>query len=258
MKSVTKENFKEDLNELVDVENQKQMNLAILFENSLSNSKEIRLTEFKDGLYVQANYYNSLEKYQTEIDKLVEQYKQQLDKLFDVCSTRYVNIQRELSAALQSEIIAVTNISINKQNLEKAIELNNAEQIRYYTNKINASIQKKLNYETVVAECNDRLEACIEQISDFSEKIKINKELNVTEKKPNKILEFFNNLIKRFNRKKNFENYVLKPSEDHIVQLTGEVEKSIGTLYNQIFEFALQMEDNKNKINKAYKAMMEA
>ena len=258
MKSVTKENFKEDLNELVDVENQKQMNLAILFENSLSNSKEIRLTEFKDGLYVQANYYNSLEKYQTEIDKLVEQYKQQLDKLFDVCSTRYVNIQRELSAALQSEIIAVTNISINKQNLEKAIELNNGEQIRYYTNKINASIQKKLNYETIVAECNDRLEACIEQISDFSEKIKINKELNITEKKQNKILEFLNNLIKRFNKKKNFENYVLKPSEDHIVQLTGEVEKSIGTLYNQIFEFALQMEDNKNKINKAYKAMMEA
>ncbi len=256
MSTITKENFKEDLNELVDIENQKQMNLAILFENSLSNSKEIRLTEFKDGLYVQANYYNSLEKYKTEIDKLVEQYEEQLDKLFEVCSTRYVNIQKELSAAIQSEIIVVTNISINKQNLEKALEGNDSEKIRYYTNKINASIQKKLNYETIIAECNDRLEACIEQISDFSEKIKINEKLNLTEKKQNKILEFFNNLIKRFNRKKNFENYVLKPSEEHLVQLKGEVEKSIGTLYNQIFAFAAQMEDNKNKINKAYEAMM--
>ena len=176
MPNITKEDFKQDLQELVDIENQKQMNLAVLFENSLANSKEIRLTEFKDRLYVQANYYNTLEKYQLEIDDLVTQYKKQLDKLFDVCSTRYINIQRELATAVQSEIIVVTNISINKQNLEKAIEENDAEKIHYYTNKINASIQKKLNYETIVNECNSRLEACIDQISDFSEKIKIEAE----------------------------------------------------------------------------------
>ena len=55
-----------------------------------------------------------------------------MDKLFDVCSTRYINIQRELAAGIQSEIIVVTNISINKQNLEKAIEENDAEKIHYY------------------------------------------------------------------------------------------------------------------------------
>ncbi len=102
-----------------------------------------------------------------------------MDKLFDVCSTRYINIQRELATAVQSEIIVVTNISINKQNLEKAIEENDAEKIHYYTNKINASIQKKLNYETIVNECNSRLEACIDQICDFSEKIKIEENINV-------------------------------------------------------------------------------
>ena len=104
MPNITKEDFKQDLQELVDIENQKQMNLAVLFENSLANSKEIRLTEFKDRLYIQANYYNTLEKYQIEIDDLVTQYKKQLDKLFDVCRTRYINIQRELAAAIQSEI----------------------------------------------------------------------------------------------------------------------------------------------------------
>ena len=232
MPNITKEDFKQDLQELVEIENQKQMNLAVLFENSLANSKEIRLTEFKDRLYIQANYYNTLEKYQLEIDDLVTQYKKQLDKLFDVCSTRYINIQRELATAVQSEIIVVTNISINKQNLEKAIEENDAEKIHYYTNKINASIQKKLNYETIVNECNSRLEACIDQISDFSEKIKIEEN-------------------------KNFENYVLKPSENHIERLTDEVDKSIGNLYNQIFEFAVQMKDNKDKINMAFNAMMQ-
>ena len=68
MPNITKEDFKQDLQELVEIENQKQMNLAVLFENSLANSKEIRLTEFKDRLYIQANYYNTLEKYQLEID----------------------------------------------------------------------------------------------------------------------------------------------------------------------------------------------
>ena len=202
MPNITKEDFKQDLQELVEIENQKQMNLAVLFENSLANSKEIRLTEFKDRLYIQANYYNTLEKYQLEIDDLVTQYKKQLDKLFDVCSTRYINIQRELATAVQSEIIVVTNISINKQNLEKAIEENDAEKIHYYTNKINASIQKKLNYETIVNECNSRLEACIDQISDFSEKIKIEENINVAKKEKNRILEFFNKLIKNLNRKK--------------------------------------------------------
>ena len=234
MPNITKEDFKQDLQELVEIENQKQMNLAVLFENSLANSKEIRLTEFKDRLYIQANYYNTLEKYQLEIDDLVIQYKKQLDKLFDV-----------------------TNISINKQNLEKAIEENDAEKIHYYTNKINASIQKKLNYETIVNECNSRLEACIEQISDFSEKIKIEENINVAKKEKNRILEFFNKLIKNLNRKKNFENYVLKPSENHIERLTDEVDKSIGNLYNQIFEFAVQMKDNKDKINMAFNAMMQ-
>lgn len=257
MPNITKEDFKQDLQELVEIENQKQMNLAVLFENSLANSKEIRVTEFKDRLYIQANYYNTLEKYQLEIDKLVEQYKKQLDKLFDVCSTRYINIQRELSSAIQSEIIVVTNVSINRQNLEKAIEENDAEKIHYYTNKINASIQKKLNYETIVNECNSRLEACIDQISDFAEKIKITEEVKITSNEKNKFIEFFNKLIKKLNRKKNFENYVLKPSEGHIEQLTEEVEKSIGSLYNQIFEFAVQMKENKDKINMAFNAMMQ-
>ncbi len=257
MPNITKEDFKQDLQELVEIENQKQMNLAVLFENSLANSKEIRLTEFKDRLYIQANYYNTLEKYQLEIDDLVTQYKKQLDKLFDVCSTRYINIQRELATAVQSEIIVVTNISINKQNLEKAIEENDAEKIHYYTNKINASIQKKLNYETIVNECNSRLEACIDQISDFSEKIKIEENINVAKKEKNRILEFFNKLIKNLNKKKNYEKNVLKPSENHIERLTDEVDKSIGNLYNQIFEFAVQMKDNKDKINMAFNAMMQ-
>ena len=144
-----------------------------------------------------------------------------------------------------------------KKEFEKAIEENDAEKIHYYTNKINASIQKKLNYETIVNECNSRLEACIDQISDFSEKIKIEENINVAKKEKNRILEFFNKLIKNLNRKKNFENYVLKPSENHIERLTDEVDKSIGNLYNQIFEFAVQMKDNKDKINMAFNAMMQ-
>ncbi len=257
MLNITKEDFKKDLEELVEIENQKQINLAILFEHSLANSKEIRLTEFKDRLYIQANYYNSLEKYQMEIENLVKQYKKQLDKLFDVCNTRYVNIQRELASALQSEIIVVTNISINRQNLEKAIEENDTEKIHYYTNKINASIQKKLNYETIIIECNERLESCIKQIGDFSEKIKITEEIKMVEKKENKFIKFLNNLIKNLHRKKNFKNYVLNPSKTHIGLLTNEVDKSIENLYNQIFEFAVQMQDNKNKINMAFDAMMQ-
>ena len=69
--------------------------------------------------------------------------------------------------------------------------------------------------------------------------------------------KLFNKLIKNLNRKKNFENYVLKPSENHIERLTDEVDKSIGNLYNQIFEFAVQMKDNKDKINMAFNAMMQ-
>ena len=34
MPNITKEDFKQDLQELVEIENQKQMNLAVLFENS--------------------------------------------------------------------------------------------------------------------------------------------------------------------------------------------------------------------------------
>lgn len=186
------------------------------------------------------------------------QYKKQLDKLFDVCSTRYINIQRELSAAIQSEIIVVTNVSINKQNLEKAVEENDSKKIHYYINKINASIQKKLDYEVIINECNKRLEDCINQLSEFSENIKITEKVEMVEEKKGKIYRFFNNLIKNLNRKKNFENYVLKPSENNIEHLTGEVEKSIGSLYNQIFEFAIQMKDNKEKINMTFNAMMQA
>ena len=60
------------------------------------------------------------------------------------------------------------------------------------------SIQKKLNYEVIVNECNNRLEACIEQISEFSEKIKIDEKINVVQKEKNRILEFFNKLIHIF------------------------------------------------------------
>ena len=55
MNEITKETFKEDIKKLVEVENQKQIRLAILFENSLSNSKDIRITEFKDKICLNKN-----------------------------------------------------------------------------------------------------------------------------------------------------------------------------------------------------------
>ena len=86
MNEITKETFKDDIKKLVEVENQKQIRLAILFENSLSNSKDIRITEFKDKLYLQANYYNTLEEHKFEIDNLVNMFTQKLDKIFTACS----------------------------------------------------------------------------------------------------------------------------------------------------------------------------
>ena len=258
MNEITKETFKEDIKKLVEVENQKQIRLAIWFENSLSNSKDIRITEFKDKLYLQANYYNTLEEHKFEIDNLVNMFKQKLDKLFTACSNRYMNIQKELASAVQSEIIVITNISINKENLEKAIENADSEKIRYYTNKINASIQKKLNYEVIINECNARLEKCIEQIEELAESVKIDEETRVVEAKKNKFVEFLTKIINKINNKKNFRNFILQPSEKYLDAVGEKVESSLETVYTQICEFAIQMQDNKAKINNAYNAMLAA
>lgn len=258
MNEITKETFKEDIKSLVEVENQKQIRLAILFENSLMNSKDIRITEFKDKLYVQANYYNTLEEHKFEIDNLVNMFEQKLDKLFKACSNRYINIQKELASAIQSEIIVITNISINKDNLEKAIENADLEKIRYYTNKINASIQKKLNYELIINECNARLEKCIEQIEELADSVKIEEETRVVETKKNKLILFITKIINKINNKKNFKNYILQPSEKYLDAVSKKVEISLETVYTQICEFAIQMQDNKAKINNAYNSMLAA
>ena len=185
-------------------------------------------------------------------------FKQKLDKLFTACSNRYMNIQKELASAVQSEIIVITNISINKENLEKAMENADLEKIRYYTNKINASIQKKLNYEVIINECNARLEKCIEQIEELAESVKIDEETRVVEAKKNKFVEFLTKIINKINNKKNFRNFILQPSEKYLDAVGEKVESSLETVYTQICEFAIQMQDNKAKINNAYNAMLSA
>lgn len=209
------------------------------------NEKELKLrkiNELKEYFNNKINFYGQdILDYQKNVNDIIKEYTNEIDKLIKAYDYLYSNINNKLQKSISNQIIAIGNIVtlLSKKNTENAQKIDN---------NILAIAQKKVNYSVIIEECRARLNWCIENIEKDIDNIFENKfyELDIYknsffEKIKRKILNYING-------KKNAKNIIEKYKNDNlkkildinnseivtIIALTKELLKQIANVENQI------------------------
>ena len=186
-----------NLQELDVVQSDISMLELAIYQKKIENLKEEKLHEIRQYYEQQSQYFNQNSyDYQDEIDKNVEQYKVQIDKLINVYDKLYVRTFKIMQNSINNQKISISNIitltrKIKEENLPE-------KDIQNYEKIINACAQKKLNYSVIINECKARIKWCIENVQKDIKDVFVGKttELKVYKENVfNKIKEKILNLI---------------------------------------------------------------
>lgn len=209
------------------------------------NEKELKLrkiNELKEYFNNKINFYGQdILDYQKNVNDIIKEYTNEIDKLIKAYDYLYSNINNKLQKSISNQIIAIGNIVtlLSKKNTENAQKIDN---------NILAIAQKKVNYSVIIEECRARLNWCIENIEKDIDNIFENKFYELDIYKNSFFERIKRKILNYINGKKNAKNIIEKYKNDNlkkildinnseivtIIALTKELLKQIANVENQI------------------------
>lgn len=135
------EKLNENMQNLENVENEISMLQLAIYQKNIEKLKECKLNEIREFFEQQLRFYNQKsEKYEVEIEKNINKYKEQLEKLIYVYDNLYINIFKIMQNAMNNQKIAIANIVTLTEKLKE--KTHNDEEIQEIKNMIMACAQK--------------------------------------------------------------------------------------------------------------------
>lgn len=105
------EKLSENLYNLENVDNEICMVELAIYQKNTEKLKDIKLNEVRELFEQKAKFYNQKsEKYKYEIDRNIEKYRDQIEKLINTYDNLYINIFKIMGNAINNQKIAVANI----------------------------------------------------------------------------------------------------------------------------------------------------
>ena len=153
------EKLNENLYNLDNVENEISMIELAIYQKSLEDLKDTKINEVREFFKQKARFYNQkIEKYNNEINNNIEKYEIEIDKLINSYNNLYVNVFKIMEGAINNQKIAIANIVTLTEKIRK--EDLKDEEIEKVRNTIIACAEKKLNYAVIIDECRARIKWC--------------------------------------------------------------------------------------------------
>ena len=249
------EKLNENMQNLENVENEISMLQLAIYQKNIEKLKECKLNEIREFFEQQLRFYNQKsEKYEVEIEKNINKYKEQLEKLIHVYDNLYINIFKIMQNAMNNQKIAIANIVTLTEKLQE--KPNNDEEIQEIKNMIMACAQKKLDYAVMIDECKARMKWCIENVQTDINEVFINNiyQLQIYEDDIfTKIKRMIFNKISGKSKFKRFlENYENEYIKDIKIKNTSKILDVISILKG----IMKQMEKVKEQISVKYQKMI--
>lgn len=249
------EKLNENMQNLENVENEISMLQLAIYQKNTEKLKECKLNEIRGFFEQQSRFYNQKsEKYEVEIEKNINKYKEQLEKLIHVYDNLYINIFKIMQNAMNNQKIAIANIVTLTEKLQE--KPNNDEEIQEIKNMIMACAQKKLDYAVMIDECKARMKWCIENVQTDINEVFINNiyQLQIYEDdiftKIKRII--FNKISGKSKFKRFLENYENEYIKDIRIKNTSKILDVISILKG----IMKQMEKVKEQISVKYQKMI--
>lgn len=249
------EKLNENIQNLEDIENEISMLQLATYQKNIEKLKECKIDEIKELFEQNSRFYNQKsERYRIEIEKNINDYKEQLENLINVYDNLYVNTFRIMQNAINNQKITMANIVILTERLQKGNLTE--EEIQKTKNNVIACAQKKLNYAVIIDECKARINWCIENVQiDINEVFKNNiYQLQIYEENIfTKIRKLISNKISGRNKFRKFlEDYKNEDIKNLRIKNALKVLDVVSVLKGVI----RQMEEVKEQISVQYKQMI--
>ena len=249
------ERLNENMQNLEIIENEISMIALAIYQKKIEKLKEQKLNEVREVFEQQSRYYSQKsEKHQFEINKNIEKYKGEIEKLINAYDNLYINTFKIMQSAINNQKIAMANIVTLKERLNKK-EITD-EEAQNIHNTIIACAQKKLNYAVIIDECKARIKWCIESVQKDINEIFVNNIYQLQIYKENIVNKLrriiFNKISGKSKYKRFLENYEIEYMKDINLKNNSKILNVTSTLRGII----KQMEDVKKQISIRYKQMI--
>ena len=249
------EKLNENLYNLDNVENEISMIELAIYQKSLEDLKKTKKEELREFFEQKAKFYNQkIENYNYEINNNIEKYQIEIDKIINTYNNLYVNVFKIMESAINNQKIAIANIVTLTERIQK--EDLKDEEIEKIRNTIIACAEKKLNYAVIIDECKARIKWCIEDALNNINEIFQNNiyQLQIYDENIiNKIKRnFFNIIFGKSSYKKFIENYEF----EYLKNIKQKNNSKILDITSTIKAIIKQMEETKKQISLKYKEKM--
>ena len=249
------EKLNENMQNLENVENEISMLQLAIYQKNTEKLKECKLNEIREFFEQQLRFYNQKsEKYEVEIEKNINKYKEQLEKLIYVYDNLYINIFKIMQNAMNNQKIAIANIVTLTEKLQE--KPNNDEEIQEIKNMIMACAQKKLDYAVMIEECKARMKWCIENVQTDINEVFINNIYQLQIYEDNVFTKIKRIIFNKISGKSKFKRFLENYENEYIKDIKTKNTSKILDVISILKGIMKQMEKVKEQISVKYQKMI--
>ena len=249
------EKLNENMQNLENVEKEISMLQLAIYEKNTEKLKECKMNEIREFFEQQSKFYNQKsEKNEYEIEKNINKYKEQLEKLINVYDNLYVNIFKIMQNAMNNQKIAIANIVTLTEKLKT--EKITDEEIQKIKNTIIACAQKKLNYAVIIDECKARIKWCIENVQADINELFVNNICQLQIYEDNIFTKIKRMIFNKISGKSKFKRFLENYENEYIKDIKSKNSLKVLDVSSTLKGIIKQMEKVKEQISIKYKQMI--
>lgn len=238
------------ISDIADVESNRLLVLATIYTRKCQEIRKNKLEDFKRYFDSQIAFYKrSVQKYAKEYEKIYLEYEKAFDRVVEQYSIYYNYIQNEEVFAKSNQKIAIANFLVSKNGLDKAKDNGNYALMEKSSKKVFATAQKKLNYDIIIDECDNRLNECAKNTYfDLEEIFNIN-DLDIDLRREGCFDKFKNFLKFTFRKESEFKKYVMEPLKSKVSKIDKISIIKSSNVKIKMIRFVSQMENIRTDVN---------
>ena len=249
------EKLNENMQDLENVENEISMLQLAKYQKSIEKLKKCKMNEIREFFEQKSRFYNQKsEKYEHEIEKNINNYKEQLEKLINVYDNLYLNIFKIMHNAMNNQKSAIANIVTLANKLKN--EENNEKEIQTTQNIIIACAQKKLNYGVIIDECNARIKWCIENAQADINEVFTNNIYQLQIYDENIFIKIKRAIFNKISGKSKFKGFLENYENEYMKGIRAKNSSKVLDRVATLSGIMKQMEEVKEQISIKYEQMV--
>lgn len=247
----------DELAKLNELEINKTKVLTAIFSKTIQEIKQKKIQSLQSNFEEQAMFYGQyLEDYDEVYKEMLSRYEEQLDKITEKYNELYINMQLELQEAECNQKIAITNLKKSfdiKQSLSDVLQNDLREE---YAKKMIACMQKKINYDIIIDECERELNKCASNMEKRINTLFSDKSSQISLQEESAFNKFFNKIKNIFTGASKFNTYVIEPINVELEMMDSKLPDITNEIHQETVNFVAKMKQAKDETNQIFKNMI--